>query len=184
MITVGTKDKVILALLIPLGVIAAYWYFWRVPVGERVAALEREHLELVDPDQFPLEKTALQNRLKTAEAERSAERAIRPADPCFVGTPAAELAERQDAVFSVLRAHGIRILHAERQEAESPLRETLARTGCRPHPDCLSLTLETAYPTLVAALAELEHQKTAVIPESIRLQSGTSTCRWELIMWL
>ncbi|MBQ7189119.1 MAG: hypothetical protein IJR99_06845 [Kiritimatiellae bacterium] len=184
MITVGTKDKLVLAILLPLGLAVAYWYLWRAPFRARVAALEREHLNLVDPDQFPLEKTALQNRLKTAEAKRTAERAIRPADPSFVGNPDTELAERQDAVFSVLRTHGIRILHAERKEAESPLRHTLERTGCRPCPDCLSLTLEAAYPALVAALTELERQKAAVIPASIRLQSGTSTCRWELIIWL
>jgi hypothetical protein len=76
MTEIRTKDKLFLAVVVPVAIIAAYWYGWRASAGRRLAELETSHAQLVAVEDFPMEKRRAERELAEANAELEAEKKI------------------------------------------------------------------------------------------------------------
>lgn len=193
MIEIGKKDKIFVAVVLPLALIGGYFHFWRMPVMHRLSALEGEYRQLPDPDSFPIEKRNLAARLAEAEEALAAARAEAPVEATVEGDAQAVVASRLEQVLSILTTRGVRIVRVEAPaenessgEGNSDSRgaSTLAATGLRPSPDVRKFVVEADYPAFVATLEEFARRKMPVVSERISLTVGERTSQWEMTLWL
>jgi len=188
MMEIRTKDKVFLAVVVPLALIAAYVGLVAMPTGKRIAVLREQHRTLPDVDMFPAEKRTLERKAAEVEQELAAERAVKPSELSVKGDPAATVAARQDAALAKFTAAGVRVLKvqplAEGENSDARGRSVLAATGRCPAPEARVFTVEADYSAFAAALAAFAKDQVAVVPESISLRAGGRTCRWEVTLWL
>ena len=188
MTPIRTKDKLFLAVAVPLAAVAAYVYFWRIDAEKRAGELEAEHAALVEVDDYPMEKLRAENRLAQAQIELEQEKAApRPVSKMHAEQDAT-LADRQSAVLDIFREHGLVVLRAEILEADKAgmcpdaiWRASCWRRGCtaRLH----RYTLDGAYPAVKRALDAFASGQMAVIVERVGMKPGASG-RWTLEVWL
>lgn len=184
MIQVGTRDRVFVAVALPLALLAGYFYFVRQPLEKDRTALAAERARLPDPDMFPAERRQLRDRVAEAERDLAAAQAEKSPEAAVRGAADESEAARQQAVFDVLHAHGVRVVKSEPVDAAGVCADTLRATGVRPEPVARRLALEAAYPALLEALKAIEAARLAVVPGGWRMTPGEVACRWEVTVWL
>lgn len=184
MIQVGPRDRIFVAVVAPLALLTGYVYFVRQPLDRERRALAAEQARLPDPDMFPSERRPLRDRVTAAEKALADVRAEKVPEAEVRGRVADSEAARQQAVFDVFHAHGVRVAKAEPVEATGVCADTLRATGVRPAPVARRFALEASYPALVAALKALETARLAVIPGRWMMTPAETACRWEVTLWL
>ena len=78
MTEIRTKDKLFLAVVVPVALLAAYWYGWRASAGRQLADLQGREAQLVTAEDFPIEKRRADHELAEAKAELDAEKKVPP----------------------------------------------------------------------------------------------------------
>lgn len=192
MIEVGTKDKIFVALALPLAVFAGFVFFVRAPAVKTQTALAEERRRLPDPDLFPIERRNLANRVTETEKELAAARARKPVAAAVVGDVAASVADRQDAVFAALSQRGARLVRVVAGEGTNAgavgdadrAARALQDTGIRPEPVERRFVVEAAYPDFVAALETFISTRAPVVPAAVSMTTQAGVCRWEFTLWL
>lgn len=184
-----TKDKVFLAVALPVAACAAYFCFWRLPAVRRIGALAAEEARLPNVEDFPAERRALEKRLAAAERELEEARAEKAPESSVRGDAGAGAAERQGRVLAAFAKHGARVVRvepvAERSDGWGARGgETLRATGLRPAPEAMRFTVEAPYRDFTAALEEFAAERAAVVPESVTMGRAGAKCRWEVVIWL
>lgn len=183
MIEIRAKDKVFVAVVLPLALLGCYFGLVRQPLAKERAARLAERAGLPDPDMFPTERRALQGRVAEAEKDLAAAKAEKPAESAVRGAKEDSEAARQQAVFDVLRRQGVRIVKAAPVEAAGLCADVLRATGVRPEPAASRLVLEAPYPALLEALRACEAARLAVVPAAWSMTPGDAHCRWEVTLW-
>ena len=110
---IRTKDKIFLAVFLPVAIIFAYVHFWRVDAARSLAALEATHERLVAVDDFPLSKRICEAKIAEAEKELEDEKNIAPTAPHVVADAAATIAVREREAMKVFRESGLVVLRSE-----------------------------------------------------------------------
>lgn len=184
MIEVGKRDRIFVAVVLPLALLGTFVYFVRQPLARERAALAAERAQLPDPDMFPAARRALEDRLAEAERERKAVLAEKQPESAVRGEAGETEAARVEAVFGVLHAKDVRIVKAEPVEATGRAVDVLRGTGLRPAPAARRLVLEADYAAVLEALRECEARRLAVVPGAFGLEPAETSCRWEVTLWL
>lgn len=189
--TVRTKDKVFLAVLVPVALVAAFLWFERMPTSKRLGALRAEQARLPDADLFPSERRQLEGRLAEAEKALAAARAEKPAELAVKGDAGTTMAARQDAALAAFTAKGARIVRVEPAASGRDATREMSRggavlegTGIRPVPEARTFVMEAAYGAFVGALRCFSAAKAPVVPEGVSLTVEGKKCRWEVTLWL
>lgn len=183
MIEIRKRDRIFVAVVLPLALLGGYLHFVRQPLAKARESLAAERARLPDPDMFPTERRALADRVAAAERRVEAERKTTPPEPAVFGTAGESEAVRQQAVFDALHAKGVRIVSSEAAEAEGVCADVLRATGIRPTPVARRLRLEAGYAEMLAALEEIGSRRLAAIPAKWSMTPSGATCRWELTLW-
>lgn len=190
MTEIRTKDKLFLAVVVPLALLAAYWYLWRADAGRQADELARRRVALVAEEDFPMEKRRADKALDEAKAELEAERG-QPMPQTKVKADAQErAAERERAVLQVFREAGLTVVgsaatgETRRDAAQTgKAGEVLKATGARPVPLHRSYTIDGRYPDVVKALETLAAREMAVIPDGVVMRAEKRN-RWTVEVWL
>lgn len=185
---VRTKDKVFLAVVVPLALAAAYVWLWRLPTEKRLESLREEHRRLPDVEMFPMERRQLEQRAQEAERELAAARAEKPKEGAVKGDPTASATRRQDAVVAALTAKGVKVrsvapVQSSRQEDARGM-GVLRDCGVRPTPVAIRLEVEAEYSVLVQALRAFADARAPVVPESVSLSPANSHLHWSFVLWI
>ena len=201
MTEIRTKDKLFLAVVVPLALVAVYWYGWRAEAGRRLDGLERRHATLVTEADFPFEMATARRNLAATEAELEAERKLPPPEAKVKARRESVAAERERAVLNVLNGAGLFVAAAKNAQTDSNSRfdetaawmsesarafvggTTLAATGVCPNPILRTYVVEGRYPQVVKALETFAARQMAVIPEKVNLNESERG-RWTLTLWL
>ena len=201
MTEIRTKDKLFLAVVVPLALVAGYWYGWRAEAGRRLDGLERRHATLVTEADFPFEMATARRNLAATEAELEAERKLPPPEAKVKARRESVAAERERAVLNVLNGAGLFVAAVRNAQTDSNIRfdETaawmpesartfvggtiLAATGVCPNPVLRTYVVEGRYPQVVKALETFAARQMAVIPEKVNLNESERG-RWTLSLWL
>ncbi len=201
MTEIRTKDKLFLAVVVPLAVVACYWYGWRADAGRRLNDLEHRHAALVTEEGFPFEMRTAQRNLAAAEAELEAERKTPPPEAKVKARRESVAAERERAVLNVLNGAGLFVAAVRNAQTEQsgqfdeiaalPAESErafvggtiLAATGVCPSPVLRTYVIEGRYPQVVKALETFAARQMAVVPEQVNL-FDSSRGRWLLSLWL
>ena len=178
MTEVRAKDKLFLAVALPLAALAFYIYGWRFDAAKRFDALTERHAKLVKAEDFDFEKTAAERTLRAAEEELAAEKAVPPPVVKVKADAQASAAEREREVLAVFRAAGLRVVATERTEPQAGA-ALLGATGTRPEPVSRSYRLDGRYPEVRAALEAFARDEKAVIVEKLDMEESGSG-RWKL----
>jgi len=179
---IRTKDKIFLAVVMPVAIAAAYFYFWRNDVARRVVELSRERNSLVAVEDFSFEKQQAERQLALAREELAAEEKI-PMPAAKVKADASDsVAARELAVLEVFRGAGLSVTSSAAAEAkESRAGNVLKATGARPAPVCRTYQIGGRYPDVVTALRTVASREMAVIPEGVAMSKPG---HWTLTLWL
>lgn len=179
---IRTKDKIFLAVVMPVAIVAAYFYFWRNDAARRVDELSRERDSLVAVEDFSFEKQQVERQLASAKEELAAEEKI-PMPAAKVKADAADsVAARELAVLEVFRGAGLSVTSSVAAEAkESRTGNVLKATGTRPAPVCRTYQIGGRYPDLLTALRTVASREMAVIPECVGMSKPG---HWTLTLWL
>ena len=191
MTEIRTKDKLFLAVVVPVAVIAAYWYGWRASASRRLAELETSHAQLVAVEDFPMEKRRAERELAEANAELEAEKKISPPQTKVSADAQASAAERERQVLQLLREAGLTVVGStESKDGASSSGPRTARggellkaTGLRNVPVHRAYTVDGRYPDVVKALKAIDDRKMAAIPDRV-LMRASGRNRWTLEIWL
>lgn len=192
MIEVRRKDWIFVAVAAPLAFVWCYCHFFRVPTAQGRDALVAERAQVPDPDMFPLEKRALEKRVKESEAALAEMKAEMAPEALVTGDPTASAADRQNLVLQMFADAELRLVSSglvEEQAAANPEkgsrgRAVLEATGVRPHPEGRRFVLEGDYAAFTLVLEKFALRKLAVVPESVALTTGGAFCHWEVTIWL
>ena len=187
MTEIRTKDKLFLAVVVPVALLAAYWYGWRASAGRQLADLQGREAQLVTTEDFPIEKRRADHELAEAKAELDAEKKVPPPQVAVVADAGTSEAERERQILQLLREAGLTVVGSEtpKRAAAHPgkARELLKATGVRPVPIHRAYTLDGRYPDVVKALKALAERKMAAIPDCVQMRA-TGRNRWTLEVWL
>lgn len=202
MIEIRTKDKLFLAVVVPIAVVACYWFGWRTDAARRIDGLERRHAALVAEDDFEFEMTKARRELVASEADLAAERKIPVPEAKVKARRESVAAERERAVLGVLHGAGLFVSAASGAQTEQSVPfddeedlsvavgarpfvggDILKATGVCPEPVLRTYVVEGRYPQVVKALETFAARQMAVIPEKVNL-SEAGRGRWKLSLWL
>jgi len=188
MTEIRTKDKIFLAVVVPAALIAAYWYGWRSPSCRKLAELQSREAQLVEIEDFPMEKRRAERELADAKAELEAERNAPEPQIEVVSARDASEAEREREALEIIRGAGLSVVAGEAPKAgtipnSGKAGELLKATGLRPVPIHRSYTVDGRYPNVVKALKAFSEKKMAVIPDSVQMRAAGRS-RWTLEVWL
>ena len=168
MTEIRPKDRLFLAVVVPLAAVAAYWYGWRAEAGAELSTLESRRAALVSAGDFEDAFAKARRERKAAEAELEAERnAARPAVK-VKADPAEAEADREAAVLEVFREAGLKVISGERIEGGG-VGAVLQAAGCRPGPVARRYSLEGTYPQVMDALARFAGREMAVVAEKVEM---------------
>ena len=189
MTPVRAKDKLFLAVAIPLAAVALYAYAYRAGATRKLESLRMESASLVDEMTFDDDMRSAKRALAAAEAELATESSA-PVPPSAVKASADESpAERERQVLEVLLTCGIGVIRTEDATPKSGANDGTARggdalkaTGVRPDPSLRRYTLDGAYPAVRRALGAFASRKMAVVPESLEMREN-GRGRWTLSIW-
>ncbi len=184
MVQVRTKDKVFVAVLLPLVLAGCFFYFLRQPAVRERNALDAECQSLPDPEMFPLERRRLETRVQEERQALEAVKAEPRPETAVTGNPDETEAARHDKVLELLRAKDVRVVKSELVNKGGRGGDVLHATGLRPNPVARRLSLESPYAVMVDVLSEFEKRKMAVVPEACSLEAGEGLCKWEVTLWL
>jgi len=178
MTEIRTKDKLFLAVVVPLAAIVAYVYCWRIDTAKRVEMLSASSVRLVKPEDFDYEKHLAERALKQAEETLAAEKQV-PMPALKVKADAkASAAEREREVLAIFREAGLRVLDSELCEGGSGA-AVLQATGTRPEPVSRRYRLDGRYPQVRQALETFATREMAVIVEKLDMEEAERG-RWKL----
>lgn len=178
MTEVRVKDKLFLAVVVPVAALAAYGYFWRAETGRRVASLAARSASLVQAEDFDFERQRAERELKAAEAELAAERAVPVPAQKVVTSADMVQAERERQVLAVFREAGLGVLGSDVVEGGAGA-AVLRATGLRPAPICRRYLLDGRYPQVRKALETFAECKMAVVVEKMEM-GEVGRGRWKL----
>lgn len=173
------KDKVFLAIAVPLAVAAVYFWYLRPEAAAKLKTLEERDRATVTREEYPGEKRVMTARLKDAEAALSAERSVKPPEPQVVPPGDPSPARRTQAVVATFREAGVRVVSvslagdARGERAESSLRALKAM----PSPVRRVYVLEGGYTAVKKAFRAFVDEKAAVIVSSLESQGAD---RWRV----
>lgn len=175
------KDMAFLAAFLPVAIIGAYAYLWRIDAAKSIANLRASHEKLVKVDDFPLEERIRKARLADAERQLENERSIAPAEAKVVADAAASVAVREREIMKVFSEAGLVVIRCDAvaQSREDSAASALSATGLRPSPACRRYTLDGTYPAVKRALNAFCRARMAVIPESLTMRPS-GFARWNL----
>ena len=186
MTEIRTKDKLFLAVVVPLVLLAAYWYGWRAAAGRQIAELEHRQETLVTEEDFPQAKRQADHELDEATAELEAERKVPPPQSTMKANAQASVAERERQTLQVLREMGLTVVGSAEAKGDGTRTgkagDMLKATGVRPDPVRRSYTLDGRYPDVVKALKTFAEKQMAVIPDCVQMRAGGRN-RWTLEVW-
>ena len=185
MTQIRTRDKVFLAVFLPLAIVGAYLYFWGGDAAKAVAAMRARREALVSAEDFPAEKRLREAKIAEAERALAVEKAIPPAAPKIAAASDATVAGREREVLRVFRESGLAVMRGETVEADSaePVVAAMAATGLLPSPVCRRYTLDGTYPAVKRALDAFCRLRMAVVASRIGMD-GAGFARWTLELWL
>lgn len=185
MTAIRDQDRLFLRLAVPLALVAAYAYCWRIDAAKRLDALRGESAALVAAADFDFEMQKARRLLADAQAELERERAVPPPAAKVKGDANATVAGRESEVLRVLREAGLGIVRSEvvDGDARSEFGGKLAATGVRPDPVCRRYTLDGAYPAVRRALDAFAAGEMAVVPERVEMRAA-GIGRWTVTLWL
>ena len=188
MTEIRTKDKLFLAVVVPVALLAAYWYGWRASAGRQLADLQGREAQLVTTEDFPIEKRRADHDLAEAKAELDAEKKVPPPQVAVVADAGTSEAERERQILLLLREAGLTVVGSETPKGDTAAHtgkagELLKATGVRPVPIHRAYTLDGRYPDVVKALKALAERKMAAIPDCVQMRA-TGRNRWTLEVWL
>jgi hypothetical protein len=185
MIEVRAKDRIFVAVALPLAVAFMYLWQWRPQCERELADLRARDRATVTEVGHPSEKRIRLQRLKEAEAALAKLEAL-PPPAVEVSSPAGGAsAERMRASVGVFREHSLRVLSIEGEAAShgagaSPAAGVLKATGACPAPERRVYRLEGAFPNLRMALRTIVSRKMAVVVESVASEGEN---RWRLAVY-
>ena len=207
MTEIRTKDKLFVAVVLPVAIVAAYIYFWRAEAGRRVDELAARSAVLVKAEDFDFEMARAKKSRAEALEELEAEKKVPTPEAKVRGKSEAKIAERERAVMGVLREAGL-VIRAARNEGEDEgfvvedefgdevvgeayrggaevFRggDVLKATGVRPEAAKRIYMVEGRYPQVVAALEIFATREMAVVVEKVEMREGRHR-RWVLTIWL
>lgn len=178
---IRTKDKIFLAVVVPIVVVFAYVWLWRAEAVQGLARLSAQERALVGVEDFPQVKRTEEQRLLSAERERTLEREQPPTKPLVVADPAARVAERDRKTISVFREMGLLVLKADDvtdgQKTSRRAMDVLKATGALPQPVLRRYRLEGGYPAVRRSLRAFAEREMAVVVERV---SMTEDGKWEV----
>lgn len=188
MTEIRTKDKLFLAVVVPVALLAAYWYGWRASAGRQLAELQGRETQLVTAEDFPTEKRRADHELAEAKAELDTEKKVPPPQVAVMADAGTSEAERERQILLLLRESGLTVVGSEKPKGDTAAHackagELLKATGVRPVPIHRAYTLDGRYPDVVKALKALAERKMAAIPDCVQMRA-TGRNRWTLEVWL
>jgi hypothetical protein len=174
MIEIGLRDKIFVAVVLPLALAALYSQMWRPETVSRLQALESRDRSTVSEVLFPGEKRSLVQAAEAAERELKAEEAKELPVSKFTGSPNDSRAARTQMVVEVFRAAALRVVSSEVAEARGDSRETalLCATGTRTDAVKRKYVLKGAFSAVRAALEGFVERKMPVIVSSVDSVGG------------
>ena len=167
MTEIRTKDRIFVAVAVPLAVVALYWFGWRADAGKRIDKMRQCQATLVAQEDFDYEMEKARRQAAAARDELAAERKVPAPKTTVIGDASESEAERSCAVVETFRAAGLKIVRSEVADAKPSAAELLRATGVRPAPVVRVWTLEGAYPALLSALRTFVVDERAVVPVSV-----------------
>lgn len=178
---IRTKDKIFLAVFLPVAIIGAYAYLWRMDAAKSIASLADSHANLVAVEDFPMEERIRKARLSEAEQELELERALPLAEQKVVADAAASVAMREREVMKVFADAGLAVMRcdATSENHADASAAALSATGLCPAPVRRRYTLDGTYPAVKRALDAFCRARMAVIPESLVMRPS-GFARWAL----
>jgi len=172
MTEIRPKDRLFLALAIPLAAAALYWYAWRADAGRRLEATERQRASLVAEEDFEGEFAMARRERESAEAELESERKVPPPAAKVKANPEDSEADREVAALKVFRDAGLRVVASEQLEGTGPAADLLQASGFRPRPMSRRYVLEGSYSQVVKALSAFAEGEMAVAPERVGMSEA------------
>ena len=185
------KDQLILTVLLPALIAAAYAFLWIRPTLKETARLDNNLKALGDEptillrrDQLNAEQSRLRNSLAAAEARATNDVPQQAA----AEDPAASLRRLQDT----FHRNGIRLASAtaalprDAARAEGPVADALHKTGVA-HPKTWDVTVEASYAALLRLLDDCSTNGTPVVPVTLSMRPGpgeSKTTYWTLSVCL
>lgn len=168
------KDQLILAVLLPALIAAAYAFLWIRPTLKETSRLE-DHLKslgdepaiLLRRDQLNAEQSRLRMSLAAAEAQATPS----VPQPAAAEAPAASLRRLQDA----LHRNGVRLASAtvdlphDAPRAEGPVADALYKAGV-PQPKTWNVTVEASYASLLRLLDDCSTNGCSVVPVTLSMR--------------
>ena len=186
MTEIRTKDKLFLAVVVPVALLAAYWYGWRAAAGRQVVELEHRQETLVTEEEFPQAKRQADREFAEATAELEAERKVPPPQATMKADAQAPAALRERQALQVFREAGLTVVGSTQAKGDGARAgragELLKATGVRPAPIRRSYTIDGRYPDVVKALRTFTQKQMAVIPDCVQMRAAGRN-RWTLEVW-
>ncbi len=187
-IEIRAKDKIFVALVMPLAIAAAYWYGWRSSAAARLSALESRSGAMVSRETYDAQKLRASRILSASLREVEAERAAPEPEVEVVVDRGVSAAEREEALLRVLRESGLDVKSGTTPEKRGAGDggEALARAagwGDGAKPILRRYSLDGAYPCVKMALDAFVARRMGVIVEKLEMVGG-ATGRWTLEVWL
>ena len=186
---VRAKDKVFLAVALPLAAVAAYVWMWRIDAAKTIASLERLHGTLVAVEDFPAELARAQSQLDASAAELEAARNAAWPQKKIVYDCDASFACRESDVIGVFREAGLVVMRSEALSAPSAGEETGGKAIMDARgrqrgwgAELRRYTLDGTYPSVKRALDAFAARQMAVVPEAVSMRGGVT--RWTIELWL
>lgn len=179
MTEIRTKDKIFVALALPLAAAAFYFLQWRPQLVKKLDGLQARDRVTVMPENFQRAKTEKARIAEAADRELEKERAIPLPASETVGDAADSPARRTQSVVAVFRAAGARVVSSGLADdaPDAAVVGTLRATGTRPAPIARIYLVEADYRALCNALRRFEEEKLPVIASALSSEGGN---RWRL----
>ncbi|MBO7166792.1 MAG: hypothetical protein J6V88_04620 [Kiritimatiellae bacterium] len=181
MTPIRKKDKIFLCIILPVILIAGYFYLWKIPASKQIRGMIEMRNSLPDTSMFVFEEKNLKvqkanaiEELEKIKAEKRPERKVK-------GKPSASPAERQKELFEIFRSHGSKIIQSSPIEQESESISFLKATGIYREFSTLKISFVATYATLIKIINQIESEKKPVIIETL---STTDTAKhtWEALI--
>ena len=174
MIEIGLRDKIFVAVVLPLTLAALYSQMWRPETISRLQTLESRDRSTVSEALFPGEKRSLVLSAETAEKELKAEEAKELPASKFTGSPKDSRAARTQMVVEVFRTAALRVVSSEVVETRGDSRETalLCATGTRADAVKRKYVLKGTFSAVRAALEGFVERKMPVVVSSVDSVNG------------
>ena len=177
-----TRDRVFIVFVVPVAILAAYVYYWRIPHAAKVKEDREKCEKLIKREVYAEEKAKLDKRLAETAAELEKEKATPPPAAAIDAAAGDGVAKRERTVLDIFREAGLRVVSTAAASV-TPQRggDVLRGTALRPDPRMRRYQLEGSYASLLRALSLFTERKSAVLVERVETSGGEN---WTVILWL